>query len=111
MGPESTPRLRASGRRQAGRTSCWTDQALPSGSSPARRGGLITFKDNPRHRRARLLRLTPDGRAALALIQAAQAPWADALGGAVGIARLERANQVLDQVLASVAEAPGRDAG
>jgi DNA-binding MarR family transcriptional regulator len=73
-------------------------------------GGLIAYEDNPRHRRARLVRLTPEGRAALATIQAAQAPWADALGGRVGADRLERTNRVLDQVLAAVAAAVDRDA-
>ena len=74
-------------------------------------GGLVAYEENPRHRRARLVRLTPEGRAALATIQAAQAPWADALGGRVGADRLERTNRVLDQVLAAVADAADRDAG
>jgi DNA-binding MarR family transcriptional regulator len=71
-------------------------------------GGLVAFEDNPRHRRARLVRLTPEGRAVLAAIQAAQAPWADARGAKVGTEKLERANRVLDQVLASFAGAGDR---
>ena len=74
-------------------------------------GGLVAFEDNPRHRRARLMRLTPDGHAALTTIQAAQAPWADTLGASLGAAKLDRANRVLDQVFASLAAAAERDGG
>jgi DNA-binding MarR family transcriptional regulator len=73
-------------------------------------GGLVAFEDNPRHRRARLMRLTPRGRAALDVIQARQAPWADALGARVGGAKLDRANRVLDEVFASLADAAEREA-
>jgi DNA-binding MarR family transcriptional regulator len=66
-------------------------------------GGLVAFEDNPHHRRARLVRLTPEGRVVLAAIQAAQAPWADRHGASIGTEKLERANRVLDQVLASLA--------
>jgi len=68
-------------------------------------GGLIAYDDNPRHRRARLVRLTPAGRSALGTIQAAQAPWADAVGARVGAEKLDRVNRVLDLVLASLIEA------
>ena len=66
-------------------------------------GGLVAYGANPRHRRARLVRLTTAGGDALARIQAAQAPWADALGGRVGAAKLERASRILDEVLAALA--------
>ncbi len=61
--------------------------------------GLVAFDENPRHRRARLLRLTTLGRSTLGEIQAAQRPWADRLGGDVGEARLRRLNADLDRVL------------
>ena len=67
-------------------------------------GGLVAYEDNPRHRRARLVRLTPEGRSALLRIQAAQAPWADRLGGRLGAERLDRASRVLDQVLAALGD-------
>ena len=71
-------------------------------------GGLVGYEDNPRHRRARLVRLTPAGRSALHAIQSAQAPWADALGARLGAERLDRASRVLDQVLAALGEAEAR---
>src|SRR6478752_239788 len=64
--------------------------------------GLVRFVDNPRHRRARLIRLTEEGRAVLRRIQAVQRPWADALGAGAGEARLRRLNADLDRVLAGV---------
>src|SRR4051794_21797749 len=42
------------------------------------RDGLVAYEPNPAHRRASLLRLTPDGREALRRIQAAQQAWAAA---------------------------------
>src|SRR5262245_59608183 len=68
--------------------------------------GLVAFEDNPRHRRARLLRLTDSGRMTLAAIQAEQRPWADRLGRTVGDARLRRLNADLDRVLERVAGRP-----
>lgn len=63
------------------------------------RDGLAVYEANPRHRRAKLLRLTPPGHTALRTIQTAQAAWADALGAELGQADLQRASIVLDQVL------------
>lgn len=73
--------------------------------------GLVAYEDNPRHRRARLVVLTPAGREALERIQSAQAPWADSVGARVGSEQLERANRVLDKALAALAAAAERDAG
>jgi DNA-binding MarR family transcriptional regulator len=64
--------------------------------------GLVEFADNPHHRRARLVTLTERGRSALASIQAAQRPWADALGAEIGEQRLHEVNALLDEVLATL---------
>jgi DNA-binding MarR family transcriptional regulator len=63
------------------------------------RDGLAVYEDNPAHRRAKLVRLTPQGRTALRTIQTAQAAWADALGAELGQADLQQASVVLDRVL------------
>jgi DNA-binding MarR family transcriptional regulator len=63
------------------------------------RDGLAAYEDNPTHRRAKLVRLTPSGRTALRTIQAAQRAWADALGAELGEADLRQASVVLDRVL------------
>jgi DNA-binding MarR family transcriptional regulator len=70
--------------------------------------GLLRYEDNPRHRRARLTALTRDGRTVLERIQAAQRPWANGLGGAVGERDLQRVNATLDRVLAALAEKRAR---
>jgi DNA-binding MarR family transcriptional regulator len=66
-------------------------------------GGLVEYLDNPRHRRARLVSLTGEGRSILATIQAAQRPWANALGASVGERDLRQANALLDRVLSTMA--------
>jgi DNA-binding MarR family transcriptional regulator len=66
------------------------------------RDGLAVYEDNPAHLRAKLLRLTPQGDAALRTIQAAQQAWADALGAELGEADLRQASIILDRVLQAV---------
>jgi DNA-binding MarR family transcriptional regulator len=66
------------------------------------RDGLAVYEPNPAHRRAKLLRLTPEGRSTLLRVQAAQRTWADALGAELGEADLRRASAVLDKVLDAV---------
>jgi DNA-binding MarR family transcriptional regulator len=66
------------------------------------RDGLAAYQDNPAHRRAKLVRLTPQGRTALRTIQTAQRAWADALGAEIGEAELRQASVVLDRVLQTV---------
>jgi len=66
--------------------------------------GLATYEDNPGHRRAKLLRLTPSGQRALAMIQKAQRGWADQVGAAVGEADLNQASAVLDRLMMALTE-------
>jgi DNA-binding MarR family transcriptional regulator len=64
--------------------------------------GLARYEDNPAHRRAKLLALTPEGTSALASIKARQAVWADALGAEIGESELRAASVVLGKVLGAV---------
>ena len=66
------------------------------------RDGLAAYENNPAHRRAKLLRVTPAGRTALRTIQTAQAAWADAQGATIGEAELRQASILLDRVLQAV---------
>lgn len=68
--------------------------------------GLAVYEENPGHRRAQLLRLTPHGRSALRRIQAAQRTWADALGAEIGERDLRSASVTLGRVLRSLASRP-----
>jgi DNA-binding MarR family transcriptional regulator len=63
------------------------------------RDGFAVYEDNPAHRRAKLLRPTPEGRAALRAIQAAQVAWSDRLGAELGLAELRQLSASLDRVL------------
>jgi DNA-binding MarR family transcriptional regulator len=66
------------------------------------RDGLAVYEDNPAHRRAKLLRITPQGRTTLRAIQTAQKAWADALGAELGETDLRQASAVLDRVLEAI---------
>lgn len=66
--------------------------------------GLASYEDNPRHRRARLLRLTPAGRQARDAINVAQKAWSDELGARVGEADLRKAAGILERILAALRE-------
>ena len=71
--------------------------------------GLVVFTDNPHHRRARLVGLTDAGRRALSEIQAAQRPWANAIGRGIGANDLRKATEVLDRLLGVMAARRARD--
>ena len=60
--------------------------------------GLVAYEDNPRHRRAKLARLTPEGSRVLARIDAAQRVWANRDGAAVGLADAEQAAALLERI-------------
>ena len=64
--------------------------------------GLAVYEENPNHRRAQLLVLTPKGRSVLRTIQSAQRVWADRLGTEIGEGDLRHASAILDRVLQSV---------
>jgi len=68
------------------------------------RDGLVTYEDNPVHRRAKLVQLTPKGAAALEQIQAAQRAWANELGPQIGTADLDTASDILDRVLSLLSQ-------
>lgn len=57
------------------------------------------YSDNPRHRRAKLLQPSADGRAALDRLGPAQHAWADAVGEAVSEADLEHALRTIRRVI------------
>jgi DNA-binding MarR family transcriptional regulator len=67
------------------------------------RDGLIEYEDNPAHRRAKLVRLTPVGESALLRIRAAQQAWASDVAASVGKPELRAANQTLSRVIEALA--------
>jgi DNA-binding MarR family transcriptional regulator len=57
------------------------------------------YRDNPAHRRAKLLEPTSAGRRALDRLTSAQHAWADAVGNVVGEGELRQALAVVRQVI------------
>jgi DNA-binding MarR family transcriptional regulator len=76
-----------------------TRQSVQRVADVLARDGLATYEENPNHRRAKLVRITPRGLSVLRAIRARQRAWADALGAEVGAADLRKANSVLARVL------------
>jgi DNA-binding MarR family transcriptional regulator len=60
--------------------------------------GLVAYEENPRHRRAKLARLTPAGRRVLGRIQQAQREWADEHGAEAELGDLEQAERLLQGI-------------
>jgi len=63
------------------------------------RDGLTSYQENPDHKRAKLVALTPAGATALAQIQEAQRAWANELGGQIDAADLAQASEILGRIL------------
>ena len=74
-------------------------QSIQRVADELEREGLIRYAENPDHRRAKLVRLTPTGAAALARIQDAQRAWANELGGQIGAEDLSRGSAILGRIL------------
>jgi DNA-binding MarR family transcriptional regulator len=60
-----------------------------------------SYRDNPAHRRAKLLEPTSAGRRAIDRLTAAQHAWADSVGNAVGEDELRHALAVLRSIIES----------
>ena len=73
-------------------------QSVQRTADALERDGLVAFEENPRHRRAKLVRMTPRGEQVLRKIQAAQQVWADELGAQFGERELRHATELLERV-------------
>ncbi|HEU5128606.1 MAG TPA: MarR family transcriptional regulator [Glycomyces sp.] len=73
------------------------------------RDGLAAYRDNPGHRRAKLLEPTPEGRRALAEVERRHAAWADSLAAGLGPEAVSAATAALQDLVAALepdSEAP-----
>ena len=68
--------------------------------------GLARYEDNPAHRRAKLLVLTPKGREVLAEIRARQTVWANALGAQLEEGEMRAAAALIGRMLELLKEPP-----
>lgn len=69
--------------------------------------GFAEIRENPLHRRAHLVAITPPGRRALRAIERRHAAWAERLGARVGAAKLEAAASALTVAQAALEEEAG----
>jgi DNA-binding MarR family transcriptional regulator len=77
-------------------------QAIQRVADSLAREGLVAYEPNPRHRRANLVRPTPQGRAVLRNISIAQKAWADDLGAEIGEERLRTTAALIEEVRLAV---------
>ncbi|HEX6275528.1 MAG TPA: MarR family winged helix-turn-helix transcriptional regulator [Polyangiaceae bacterium] len=67
--------------------------------------GICEYRENPAHRRAKLLAPTARGLAAIERIHPIQVAWADRVGAKLGLRQLETVNRLLN-LLISALDAP-----
>jgi DNA-binding MarR family transcriptional regulator len=80
------------------RTMGLTRQSVQQTAGALARDGLVSFADNPRHRRAKLLTPTVPGRAALAEVERRQAEWANRLAAGIDLDRLTGVTKLLREL-------------
>ena len=84
------------------RTMGLTRQSVQQTADALERDGFVEYVDNPHHRRAKLVSMTPKGRKALAYVEERHAEWAGRIGGEQGLKSLRAAVEALRQVRESL---------
>lgn len=67
-----------------------TRQSVRLTADALERAGFVRYVDNPHHRRAKLLELTPAGRKALRQVEARHSAWAERLGRSLPLTELRQ---------------------
>lgn len=67
--------------------------------------GVVAYRDNPAHRRAKLVALTADGRRRLDTLNRRQVAWANAIARGIPAAELKSAHVVLCRLSEALGEA------
>lgn len=75
-----------------------TRQSVQQTADTLANDGFITYTDNPHHRRAKLMTITPKGRKALDYIQQCQIDWANQISEPLSLEALKTAVTVLQQL-------------
>lgn len=79
-----------------------TRQSVQQTADGLEEDGLIAYLENPHHRRAKLMTMTPQGREALDYVQQRHADWANRVGGNHPLEGVHTAVAVLRQVRESL---------
>ena len=72
-----------------------TRQAVQRLANEMERDGLVRFGPNPHHQRAKLVLLTPRGKAAYDAAMKRQGPWASSLSNGLSIEQVEATTETL----------------
>lgn len=75
-----------------------TRQSVQQTADALASDGFITYTNNPHHRRAKLITITPKGRNALDYIQQCQISWANQVSESLSLEALKTAVTVLRQL-------------
>jgi DNA-binding MarR family transcriptional regulator len=75
-----------------------TRQSVQQTANALEKEGFIRFRDNPHHRRAKLMEITPKGREALVYVHRQQVKWANRIGGRYELQGLREAVEMLRNV-------------
>ncbi|MDR6224189.1 MarR family winged helix-turn-helix transcriptional regulator [Desmospora profundinema] len=73
-------------------------QSVQQTADGLERDGFIEYRENPHHRRAKLMVLTPQGREALQYVKQRQADWANRMGRRHSLEGLRDAVMILREV-------------
>jgi len=72
------------------------------------RDGFITYRENPHHRRAKLMQMTEKGERALEYLRAHQTVWAQQIGGDQSLESLQQALEVVRGLRRHLEDDPSR---
>ncbi len=73
--------------------------------------GLVEFRENPAHRRAKLVQLTPRGRAVLDAITERQVDWVNELGERFGKEEIQHALRLVQRLRRELEHQAPRESG
>lgn len=79
-----------------------TRQSVQQTADALARDGFVEYRDNPHHRRAKLIALTSRGRKALEQVTEAHAAWSSRIGAELGTRRLRAAVSALRRARAAL---------
>lgn len=77
-------------------------QAVQRLANEMKEDGLIIFQNNPHHKKAKLLALTPEGEKIYDELEQRQRPWANAIADKVSTSDLELASSVLRKLIGDI---------
>lgn len=84
---------------QVARTMGLSRQSVQQTADALARDGMIVYTDNPHHRRAKLMVMTPEGGGAMARLAEVQGRWADEVAGRFSVGELATALDVLRRLV------------